>query len=94
MTITQHIMFLMKAHYGEPLWGVTLYYFLKMCMFEYITFQTFERFSQYFCIYNLSKKIKLNCFISFYKMRDWSIFVKTNVMYLCIQKHKYISKII
>ncbi len=25
-----------KAHYDEPLWGVTLYYFPKMCMFECI----------------------------------------------------------
>jgi hypothetical protein len=25
--ITQHIMFWMKAHYGDPFWGVTLYYF-------------------------------------------------------------------
>jgi hypothetical protein len=27
-------------------------------------------------------------------MKDWSIFVKTNVVYLCTQKHKYTSKII
>jgi hypothetical protein len=32
-----------KACY-EPLWGVTLY------MFECVTLQTFEIFSQYFCI--------------------------------------------
>jgi hypothetical protein len=25
-----------KAHYGDPFWGVTLYYFLGMCMFECI----------------------------------------------------------
>ncbi len=39
----------MKAHYG-PLWGVTLY------MFECVPSQTFERFSQYFCILDKSAK--------------------------------------
>ncbi len=39
-----------KAHYGDPLWSVTLYYFLGVCMFEYIPPQTFEKISQYFCI--------------------------------------------
>jgi len=29
----------------QPTWGFTLYYFLRMCMFECIPFQTFERFS-------------------------------------------------
>jgi hypothetical protein len=43
--------------------------------------------------YNLGKIfLKKNYFISFYKVGDWNIFVKTNVMYLCTQKHKYISK--
>jgi hypothetical protein len=27
-----------KAHYGDLLWGVILYYFLGMCMFECISF--------------------------------------------------------
>jgi hypothetical protein len=35
-----------KAHFSDPLWGVTLYYFLGMCMFECIPLQIFERFSQ------------------------------------------------
>jgi len=38
---------------------------------------------------NLEKKIY---FISFYKIGDQSIFVKTNLVYLCIQKHKYTPK--
>jgi hypothetical protein len=39
----------------------------------------------------LEKKI-----ISFHVIKggDWNIFVETNVMYLCIQKHKYIPKIV
>jgi hypothetical protein len=44
--------------------------------------------------YNLSKILGKKKFISFYKMGDWSIFVEIIVMYLCIQKHKYISKTI
>jgi hypothetical protein len=39
-----------KAHYSDPHRGVTLYYFPRMCMFECIPPQTFEIFSQYFCI--------------------------------------------
>jgi hypothetical protein len=39
-----------KAHYGDPLWDVALYYFLGMCMFECIPPQTFEIFSEYFRI--------------------------------------------
>jgi hypothetical protein len=39
----------MKAQYDEPFWVVTLH-FLKVCMFECIPFQTFEKVSQYFCI--------------------------------------------
>jgi hypothetical protein len=45
--------------------------------------------------YNLLAKIlKIYIFhiISFYKVGACSIFVKTNSMYLCTQKHKYISK--
>ncbi len=45
--------------------------------------------------YNLGKIfLKKNYFISFFKVGDWNIFVKTNVMYLCNQKHKYTPKII
>jgi hypothetical protein len=41
-----------KAHNGDPLRDVLLYYFPRMCMFEYIPFQTFERISQkYFAYY-------------------------------------------
>jgi hypothetical protein len=39
-----------KTHYGDPLLGVTLYYFPRVCMFECIPFQIFERISQYFNI--------------------------------------------
>jgi len=42
--------------------------------------------------YNLKKRLEF--FFSFYKVGNWSIFVETNVMYLCTQKHKYIPKII
>jgi hypothetical protein len=44
--------------------------------------------------YNLSKIFLKNLFISFCKVGDWSIFVKTNVVYMCIQKQKYTPKII
>jgi hypothetical protein len=45
--------------------------------------------------YNLGKILeKRNYFISFYKVKDYSIFVETNVMYMCIQKHNYTSQII
>jgi hypothetical protein len=39
-----------EAHYGDPLWDVTLYYFPRVHMFECIPLQTFERISQYFYI--------------------------------------------
>jgi hypothetical protein len=44
--------------------------------------------------YSLGKKLEKNIYIyiSCYKVGDWSIFVEMNVMYLCIQKHKYIFK--
>ncbi len=42
--------------------------------------------------YNLGNLLERNYFISFYKVGDWSIFVKKNVVYMCTQKHKYISK--
>jgi predicted AlkP superfamily phosphohydrolase/phosphomutase len=32
-----------KAHYSDPPWGVILYYFIGMCMFEHIPPQTFEK---------------------------------------------------
>ncbi len=40
--------------------------------------------------YNLGKIFFKTYFISIYKMGDWNIFVEMNVVYLCIQKHKYI----
>jgi hypothetical protein len=40
--------------------------------------------------YKLGKILKKIILISFYKVGDWSIFVETNVVYLCIQKHKCI----
>ncbi len=44
--------------------------------------------------YNLGKNLKRNYFISFYKVENWSIFVETNVMYLCTKKHEYTLKTI
>jgi hypothetical protein len=32
-----------KAHYDDPLWGVTFYYFPGVCMFERIPPKTFEK---------------------------------------------------
>jgi hypothetical protein len=42
--------------------------------------------------YNLGKILEKKYFISFYKLRGWNIFVETNVMYMCTQKHKYTPK--
>jgi hypothetical protein len=43
--------------------------------------------------YNITKILeKKNCFISFYKVGDWSILVETNVMYMHIQKTQIYSK--
>jgi hypothetical protein len=39
-----------KAHYGDPFSSVKLYYFPRVCMFDCIPPQTFERISQYSCI--------------------------------------------
>jgi hypothetical protein len=45
--------------------------------------------------YNIKIQPKQNIEIKpFNKVGDYSIFVKTNVAYLCTQKHKYITKII
>jgi len=44
--------------------------------------------------YNIRKILEKKLFHSMYKVRVLSIVVKTNVMYLCIQKHKYIPKTI
>jgi hypothetical protein len=44
--------------------------------------------------YNLNKILGKKKIISFYKVGDWRIFVKKNVVYLCTKKHKYIPKII
>ncbi len=43
-----------KAHYSDLFWGVTLYYFLRMCMFECIPLQTFKKNSQYYLKNNLN----------------------------------------
>jgi hypothetical protein len=43
--------------------------------------------------YNFGKTLEKK-FISFYKIGDWNIFMETNVMYMCTQKHKYIPKTI
>ncbi len=42
--------------------------------------------------YKLGQRFFKNYFISFYKVRDYNIFVEMNVMYLCTQKHKYTPK--
>jgi hypothetical protein len=63
-------------------------------MFECILFQSFESITIFLHImleYNLGERLKENYLSSFYKVGDWSIFVGTNVMYFCIQKHNYIS---
>jgi hypothetical protein len=88
-----------KTHYNDLLWGVTLYYFSKVCIFEYISYfkflKTFHNiFAYYVRIYPKEDIKKVNYFISFYKGEDWNIFAKKNPMYLCTQKHKYIPKII
>jgi len=44
--------------------------------------------------YNLDKILKYIYLFSSYKVGDSNIFVEINVVYLCIQKHKYIPKII
>jgi hypothetical protein len=89
---------MVKTHYGDTFWGVTSYYFPRVCMLQCITSQTFERISHYFCTlcYNITyaKYLKRNYFISFYKVGDWNVFLKTNVVYLCTYKHKCIPKII
>jgi hypothetical protein len=66
-------------HYSDPLWGVTLYYFLGVCMFECIPPQTFQKnfiiFLHIMLKYNISKILEKNYFISFYKVGDWSLFM-------------------
>jgi hypothetical protein len=42
--------------------------------------------------YNLSNVLERKYFISFYKVRNWSIFVKKNVMYMCIQNKNIFQK--
>ncbi len=47
-----------KTHYNDPLWGVTFYYFPRMCMFECIPPQTWKKFKILLHLmleYNLSK---------------------------------------
>jgi hypothetical protein len=62
--------FQVKTHYSDlpapplPLWGVTLYYFSRMCIFECIPPQTFERFSFVHIMlkYNLGKILEKKIF--------------------------------
>jgi hypothetical protein len=77
-----------KAHYDDPFWGVTLFYFLGLCACLNVSHLKLLK------EYNLSKTLIFKIFISFYKVKYWSIFVETNVMYPCIQKHKYTPKTI
>jgi hypothetical protein len=51
-----------------------------------------DTFAYYVRIW-LKQDVKYIYFIFFYKFGDWNIFVETNVVYLCTQKHKYIPKI-
>jgi len=44
--------------------------------------------------YNLNKRLEKKLFHFIHKVGDWIIFVETNVIYMCIQKHKYIPKTI
>jgi hypothetical protein len=72
-------------------WGVTLYYFPKVCMFECIPHQTLKKFHTILHIvleYNIGKILKIYSSFHFIK---WEIGIYLwKRMYLCIQKHKYI----
>ncbi len=52
-----------KAHYGDPLWDVTLYYFVGMWMFPTSNFwKIFTIFFHIIKKYNLDKKLKNKLF--------------------------------
>jgi hypothetical protein len=42
--------------------------------------------------YNLGKILENNYFISLYKLGDWSIFVITDIVYMCTRKHNNTPK--
>jgi hypothetical protein len=66
---------------------------LNISHFNFI-FLIHNIFAYYVRIYSRQDIKKYIYFISFCKGEDWNIFVKTNAMYLCTQKHKYTPKII
>ncbi len=73
----------MKTPYNDPLWDVTLYYFLGVCMFECIPPQTFEKISQYFLHimlkYDLGKILEKNISFQFI-MWEIEVYCEINVM--------------
>jgi hypothetical protein len=82
-TPSHHMKKGVKAHYGDLLWNVTLYYFLGMCMFwVYPTLNFRKIFTIFLHImleYNLYKRFFKKYFISFYIVKDWNIFMETNI---------------
>jgi hypothetical protein len=83
-----------KAHYNDPFpFGVSHCITFQGCACLNVSYQKiFTVFLYLMLQYNVGKSLEKNYFISFYKMEDRNIFVKMNVVYLCIQKHKYTPK--
>jgi hypothetical protein len=54
------------THYGDPPWDVTLYYFLRVCMFECVPPQAFQKnFTIFFHMmlkYNIGKILEKKLF--------------------------------
>jgi hypothetical protein len=54
-----------QAHDGDPFWGVTLYYFPRVCMFECVPTQTLKEFTIFLHImleYSLNNILKNKLF--------------------------------
>jgi len=80
------VWFGVKVHYGDPFWDVTLYYFKNVSHLKLLK-ESHNIFVYYVIIY--PKQIfKNKLFYFIYKMRDWNIFVKISVVYMCTQKQK------
>ncbi len=77
MFLMQYVMcWRMKTHYNDPLWGVTLYYFPKVCMLSVSHLKFFKEFHNFFAYYiriQPRKDIK-NEIISFHFIK-WEIIV-------------------
>ncbi len=62
-----------KAHYHDPFWGVTLYYFPKVCMFECISNQTLKNLHNIFAYYvRIQYRQDIKNFILFHFIK-WEI---------------------